>query len=210
MYHDAAGVIEDYDSLPMPSLLKTNLGLQQHRYIRYIGPSDELDPDLLALRPVDTKQEIQFSNGTNCRRVSRHTHFALVPYSRTRVRAQEIQELDTIEKIVAPHGKSLVKLYFRMVHPCFPILDKKFVSLCPICPGWRSHAALTQANLLCVPSEPSWRSTHVLIASSLRLASPESTCLLPNGGIMIGSFLRRRSRRLTSSSALHARLSRAR
>lgn len=130
-YDDAAGVIEDYDSLPMPSLLKTNLGLQQHRYIRYIGPSDDLDPDLLALRPVDNKQEIQFSNGTNCRRVSRHTHFALVPYSRTRVRAQEMQELDAIEKIVAPHGKSLVNLYFRMVHPCFPILDKKSVSPYP-------------------------------------------------------------------------------
>ncbi|KAI6784126.1 Fungal specific transcription factor [Emericellopsis cladophorae] len=93
--------------------------------IRYIGPSDELDPDLLALRPVDDKQEIHFPNGTHCRRVSRHTHFALVPYSRTRVRAQELQELDAIEKIVSPHGKSLVNLYFRMVHPCFPILDKK-------------------------------------------------------------------------------------
>ncbi|KFA63721.1 hypothetical protein S40285_07116 [Stachybotrys chlorohalonatus IBT 40285] len=124
-YGDAAGVIEDYDVLPVPSLLKTNLGLQQHRYIRYVGPSDELDSNLLALRPIDEKQETHFPNGTSCRRVSRDTHFALIPYSRTQVRAQELQELDAIEKIVRPHGKSLVNLYFRIVHPSFPILDKK-------------------------------------------------------------------------------------
>ncbi|KAI9150782.1 Fungal specific transcription factor [Paramyrothecium foliicola] len=124
-FSDAAGVIEDYDVLPMPSLLKTNLGLQQHRYIRYIGPSDELDSNLLALRPIDERQEAHFSDGTSCRRVSRNTHFALVPYSRTQVRTQEIQDLDAIEGIVRPHGKSLVNLYFKIIHPCFPILDKK-------------------------------------------------------------------------------------
>lgn len=120
-----AGVIEDYDVLPGPSLLKTNLGLQQHRYIRYIGPSDELDSNLLALRPVDEKQETHFPDGTSCRRVSRDTHFALVPYSGSQARAQEMQELDAIESIVRPHGKSLVNLYFKIIHPCFPVLDKK-------------------------------------------------------------------------------------
>jgi hypothetical protein len=127
LFSDATGVIEDYDALPVPSLLKKNLGLQQHRYIRYIGPSDELDSNLLALRPVDERQETRFPDGTSCRRVSRDTHFALVPYSRTQVRAQELQELDAIERIVRPHGKSLVNLYFRIIHPCFPILDKKSV-----------------------------------------------------------------------------------
>jgi hypothetical protein len=126
-YVDANGVIEDYDSMPMPSLLKKNLGLQQTRYIRYIGPSDELDTHLLALRPVDERQETRFPDGSSCRRVSRDTHFALIPYSRTQVRAQEIEELDTIESIVAPHGTSLLNLYFSIIHPCFPILDKKSV-----------------------------------------------------------------------------------
>lgn len=119
------GVIEDYDTLPVPSLLKTNLGLQQHRYIQYIGPSDEFETNLLALRPVDGKQETRFPNGTSCRRVSRDTHFALTPYSGTQVRAQELAELDNIESIVRPHGRSLVNLYFRIIHPCFPILDKR-------------------------------------------------------------------------------------
>lgn len=126
-YVDADGVIEDYDSMPTPSMLKKNLGLQQTRYIRYIGPSDELDTNLLALRPVDERQETRFPNGSSCRRVSRDTHFALISYSQTQVRAQEIQELDAIESIVRPHGKSLLNLYFRIIHPCFPILDKKSV-----------------------------------------------------------------------------------
>ena len=125
-FNTARGVIEDYDALPVPSLLKTNLGLQQHRYIRYVGPSDELETSLLALRPVDEKQETLFPNGMSCRRVSRDTHFALTPYSETHSRTQEIEDLDAIESIVRPHGRRLVNIYFQFVHPSFPILDKRY------------------------------------------------------------------------------------
>ena len=34
-------------------------------------------------------------------------------------------DLDAIERIVAPHGQSLINFYFRIVHPSFPILHKK-------------------------------------------------------------------------------------
>jgi len=36
----------------------------------------------------------------------------------------EIEALDAIEQVVAPHGKALIDIYFRIVHPSFPILDK--------------------------------------------------------------------------------------
>lgn len=39
--------------------------------------------------------------------------------------SQELDDLDRIEGIVAPHGKALIRLYFRIVHPSFPILHKK-------------------------------------------------------------------------------------
>jgi hypothetical protein len=39
--------------------------------------------------------------------------------------AREVDELDNIERIVAPHGTALIRLYFRIVHPSFPILHKK-------------------------------------------------------------------------------------
>lgn len=39
--------------------------------------------------------------------------------------SNEVDDLDRIESIVAPHGAALIKLYFRIVHPSFPILHKK-------------------------------------------------------------------------------------
>jgi hypothetical protein len=36
----------------------------------------------------------------------------------------ELANLDAIEEFVTPHGPELVKLYFRIVHPTFPILHK--------------------------------------------------------------------------------------
>ena len=38
---------------------------------------------------------------------------------------QELSNLDAVEDVVAPYGAELVKLYFRIVHPSFPILHKK-------------------------------------------------------------------------------------
>jgi hypothetical protein len=38
---------------------------------------------------------------------------------------RELANLDAIEAVITPHGPELVKLYFRIVHPSFPILHKK-------------------------------------------------------------------------------------
>lgn len=37
----------------------------------------------------------------------------------------ELANLDLVESIVQPHGRALVDLYFRIIHPSFPIMDKK-------------------------------------------------------------------------------------
>lgn len=37
----------------------------------------------------------------------------------------ELANLDLVESIVKPHGRALVDLYFRIVHPSFPIMHKK-------------------------------------------------------------------------------------
>ena len=37
----------------------------------------------------------------------------------------EIEDLDAIENTVAPHGRALIDLYFRIIHPSFPILHKR-------------------------------------------------------------------------------------
>lgn len=36
----------------------------------------------------------------------------------------EIQALETIDGIVSPHGPALLDIYFRVVHPSFPIIQK--------------------------------------------------------------------------------------
>lgn len=37
----------------------------------------------------------------------------------------ELANLDLVESIVQPHGRALVDLYFRIIHPSFPIMNKK-------------------------------------------------------------------------------------
>jgi hypothetical protein len=120
------GPIEDYDTLKGPSLLKNNLGLQQHRFSRYNGPSGPWDPILLDYCGFNERDEYLLPNQTNIRRISATTSFVLNKYNGTKTRADELDQLDQIERLVAPHGPSLVNLYFRIVHPSFPILHKKW------------------------------------------------------------------------------------
>ena len=121
------GPIEDYDTLQGPSLLKKNLGLQQHRFSRCNGPSGPWDPLLLDYCEFNGQDEYRLPNRTSIRRVSGTTSFVLNKYSGTKTRADELDQIDQIERLVAPHGRSLVNLYFRIVHPSFPILHKKLV-----------------------------------------------------------------------------------
>ncbi|KAL4862427.1 fungal-specific transcription factor domain-containing protein [Aspergillus spectabilis] len=118
-------VIEDYDALQGPSLLKKNLGLQQHQYSRYNGLSGSWTPLLLDYYEFDDKDGHTFPSGSSIRRVSGNTSFSLNKYIGTQVRSEEIELLDQIERVVMPHGPRLVTLYFRIVHPSFPVLDKK-------------------------------------------------------------------------------------
>ncbi|KAL5343554.1 fungal-specific transcription factor domain-containing protein [Aspergillus crustosus] len=118
-------VIEDYDSLQGPSLLKNNLGLQQHQFSRYNGLSGPWTPFHLDYCQFDGQDEYTFPSGVSIRRVSANTSFSLKKYSGTQVRSEEIALLDQIERVVAPHGPRLVNLYFRIIHPSFPVLDKR-------------------------------------------------------------------------------------
>ena len=59
------------------------------------------------------------------RRVSEAETFQMLPDEITHRYEEEVADLDAIELIVSPHGKALINLYFRIVHPSFPILHKK-------------------------------------------------------------------------------------
>src|SRR5204862_2130347 len=117
-------LIGDYANLKGPSLLKKTLGLQAHRHARYIGSTAEYEPCLLDLRMYDDKSESAAGHGS-FRKVSGLDSFFMLPDENTPRHDEEIDDLDAIEQIVAPHGEALIKLYFRIVHPSFPILHKK-------------------------------------------------------------------------------------
>ncbi|KAK0102211.1 Fungal specific transcription factor [Cadophora gregata] len=115
--------IIDYTSLPGPSLLKQTLGLQNRQHGQYLGQTSEYDVRLINLSPFNGRGEHVSMPGT-LRRVSPNVHFIMKTESQAEV-DDEIANMDLVENIVQPHGRALVDLYFRIIHPSFPIFDKK-------------------------------------------------------------------------------------
>lgn len=116
--------VEEYDDLDGPSLLKRTLGLQNKNHSQYIGATRGLEPALLGPLSMNGTGEVHLSNGA-VRRVSMTEAFLVLPDPETQGYEDELDDLDAIEAIIKPHGKSLVGLYFRIVFPSFPILHKE-------------------------------------------------------------------------------------
>ncbi|KUI53138.1 Transcriptional activator protein DAL81 [Cytospora mali] len=106
-----------------PTLLKRTLGLQDDRYSQYIGPTTDFEPSLINLSTFDPHDESLLSRGT-LRKVSEQDTFLLLPDQNTPGYEHIIEDIDEIESIVAPHGRKLIDLYFRIIHPAFPIIQK--------------------------------------------------------------------------------------
>lgn len=118
--------VDDYANIRGTPLLKETLGLQSHRHSQLIGPTSEYESCLIDLCPFDSKDEYSLpSPGRSFRRVSDEATFLVFPDYPTQNHVEIRDDLDAIERIVAPHGRALINLYFRIVHPSFPILHKK-------------------------------------------------------------------------------------
>ncbi|KAL8243966.1 hypothetical protein R6Q59_010224 [Mikania micrantha] len=116
---------DDYANLQGTSLLKKTLGLQNHQYTKYLGPTAIHDGLVLGLRLYDNVRNESSDEHGSFRQVARHHFFHQQQDTKHPDHAQDFKNVDEIEKLVAPHGPALVKLYFRIVHPTFPILHKK-------------------------------------------------------------------------------------
>src|SRR6187402_2928555 len=68
--------INDYTSLPGPSLLKQTLGLQNRQHGQYLGQTSEYDVRLINLSPFNGRGEYVSMPGT-LRRVSQNVHFIM-------------------------------------------------------------------------------------------------------------------------------------
>ena len=115
-------IIEEYADLQGPSLLKRTLGLQRRHHGLYIGSSGRFEPALMTVGK--NLESSNLSPGISFRHAGEEEIFMLCPDQGTKDFEAEHGDLDSIEELVAPHGKALVKLYFRTVHPSFPILHK--------------------------------------------------------------------------------------
>ncbi|KAF2687401.1 hypothetical protein K458DRAFT_429329 [Lentithecium fluviatile CBS 122367] len=117
--------VADYANLRGPSLLKKTLGLQNHRHSRLIGSTSEYEQVLIEMGDYHEREEIPIGLSALRKVNSLDAAFILSPDTGTRNHGDEIVDLDAIETLVAPHGQALIHLYFRIVHPSFPVLHKK-------------------------------------------------------------------------------------
>lgn len=117
--------IKDYSKMQGDSLLKKTLSLQFPRSSFYIGPTSIYDPLFLDKVSLDKIDQLQINKTRSIRKVSNNIQFMLRDDFSEMLYEQSEKDSDTVEKYVAPHGQILIDLYFKMVHPSFPVLHKK-------------------------------------------------------------------------------------
>ncbi|BCS04772.1 fungal specific transcription factor domain-containing protein [Aspergillus luchuensis] len=120
-----------------------SLGLEKGRSSELIGLGGEHDWQLLHTCPIGQSASIatadrngldatyqHASNIRTMRKVHEGILFQMTPDAVSSQHAaknlmQEEVDIDNIEALVHPHGPALVNLYFRIIHPSFPILHKE-------------------------------------------------------------------------------------
>lgn len=118
--------VEEYDTFPGPSLLKRTLGLQNRHHSEYVGLN--AIPDVYGGQILEhlehNNSDAQSSYHDDVRLVHPNHAFRLLLDSQTEGYDQERSDVDEIEATASGHGPDLVQLYFRIVHPSFPVLHK--------------------------------------------------------------------------------------
>ena len=117
--------MEEYDALPEGStLLKRTLGLQNSHHSQYLGINNPLNVYILG-RNIVPESATRPTGAIQVRFVHPLHAFRILPDADTVGHALESSILNSIERAVEGHGPDLVSLYFRVIHPAFPILHKE-------------------------------------------------------------------------------------
>lgn len=117
--------IKDYSTMPGSSLLKKTLSLQYPRSSFYVGPTSLYDPIFIESVSLDKVDQFTISKTDCIRKVSSQIQFNLRDDFTESLYERSERDSDTVEQYIAPHGKTLIDLYFQIVHPVLPILHKK-------------------------------------------------------------------------------------
>lgn len=91
----------------------------------YVGPTSVYDINIINSIASDNMGRIPISSTSSLRKVSPNVHFLLRDdHDQSRHIRQE-QEADMVERLIYPHGRILVDIFFKLVHPFFPILHER-------------------------------------------------------------------------------------
>ncbi|KAK4161736.1 fungal-specific transcription factor domain-containing protein [Cladorrhinum sp. PSN259] len=108
---------------PLRSLLDRTLGLHQTTHFKYIGSSSPHEEKLLDI--IHQSQGLEDGGDSlKFRRVADRITFLSKSDHQTPFSTDIDNDLEAVEQLVQPHGPGLVELYFRTVHPSYPILHK--------------------------------------------------------------------------------------
>lgn len=99
------------------------MGLHHTTHFKYIGPSSVHEERLLELSHGTLGRDSN-SALSRFRRVDDATTFLSRLDTKTVFSYEDEEDLEAIEAIVHPYGHALVDLYFRTVHPSYPVLHK--------------------------------------------------------------------------------------
>lgn len=127
--------VQDYSG-SNNSLPKKALSLQFPRSSFYVGPTSYLfDNNLLEIiigahsKPGGVSgskiEQVNLSDSISLRKVGSRTQFVLKEDQPKHTFQSMSNDVDAIERFIAPHGQILIDLYFRIIHPSYPILHKK-------------------------------------------------------------------------------------
>lgn len=98
------------------------LGLQRRKFSRYLGLTAPFDNVIWGLSEFDTRNESNIDLGT-LRKVNEHECFIML--SDEAQDYDDAETLNALEEIVHPHGDVLIDIYFKIIHPSFPIVQKR-------------------------------------------------------------------------------------
>jgi hypothetical protein len=124
----ATPAVSSVPSVPSPAVRKPfavdeSLSLQRHRHCKLVGQTTALDASLISLGTFSEKNETESRMGT-LRQVTGSEYFSTHADADVPIPDDEARALAEIEATVGQHGPALIEIYFRNVHPSFPILQK--------------------------------------------------------------------------------------
>ncbi|KAK1015499.1 Fungal specific transcription factor [Friedmanniomyces endolithicus] len=106
-----------------PFAVDESLSLQRHRHCKLLGHTTSLDASLISLGKFNDKNETQSRLGT-LRQVNGTEYFSIHDDADVPIPDDEARALADIELVVGQHGSALIDIYFRNVHPSYPVIQK--------------------------------------------------------------------------------------